>query len=162
EPLEGQVFLGKPLCGPCSAADAQAGRMIRLFIEAQGAGVTVKLAGTVSVDPSTGQLTTSFRDNPQLPFSDLKLTVQNGPSAPLANPRTCGPATTSSDLTPWSAGPGETPDATPSSSFAVDWDGAGGPCPTTLPFSPGFLAQTALPAAGEFTPFTVALTREDR
>ena len=56
----------------------------------------------------------------------------------MANPQTCGTFTTTSDLTPWSA-PGlgglsgsepiaGTPDATPSSSFNVDWDGSGGAC----------------------------------
>jgi hypothetical protein len=33
----------------------------------------VKLAGKVTPDETTGQLTTSFDNNPQLPFSELKL-----------------------------------------------------------------------------------------
>jgi hypothetical protein len=52
--------------------------------------VVVKKEGTVSVNPATGQLTSVFKDNPQFPFSDLKLALKEGPRAPLANPRTCG------------------------------------------------------------------------
>ena len=105
-PLKGEVFLGAPLCDPCSPADAQEGRMVRLYLQAIGEGsdgITVKLAGSGSIDPQTGRLTTTFAENPQLPFERVKLELQGGPRATLANPRACGPAVTNADLTPWSA-----------------------------------------------------------
>jgi uncharacterized repeat protein (TIGR01451 family) len=168
-PVHGKVFIGSPLCSPCSDQDAQEGRIFRLFIEVADPerGVVVKLPGTVAANPATGQLTATFKDNPQLPFEDVRLAFKGGPRAPLATPQSCGEAKTTSDLTAWSAEPGiheaqGTPDAFPSSAFNVDWDGRGGACPSSVPFAPGFLAQTASSAAGAFTPLTVEFSRGDR
>jgi hypothetical protein len=168
-PLQGELFVGEPLCGnpahpnPCEASDAEDGSLFRLFLQARGSGVTVKLPGTVSVNTTTGQLTTSFREDPQLPFSELKLDVKGGPRAPLATPQSCtgfpaGPgglplAVTTSDLTPWSTP--FTADATPSSSFEVTGCGA------SLPFAPLFSAGTAIPIGGSFSPFTLTFSRHD-
>jgi len=160
DPLEGQVFVAQPGCSPCTSQDAADGNLFRLFLQVQGSGVVVKLVGTVSANPGTGRLTATFKNNPQLPFSDLKLQFKGGPRAPLATPQTCGTFTTTSDLEPWSAP--ETPDATPSSSFGVSWDGAGGACPASLPFAPSFTAGTVVPKAGGYTPFTLTLARADR
>ena len=167
-PLEGHVYLAKPGCGgnnqgPCTPDDAANGNLIRVYLEATGSGAVIKLPGTVAVNRATGQLTATFRKNPQLPFSKLKLQFDGGPRASLANPQTCGDATTSSDFSPWGAP--ITPDATPSSSFAVDWDGQGGTisaCPANLPFTPSLSAGTVTPTAGAFSPFTLTLKRGDR
>ncbi len=104
-------------------------------------GVLVKLAGDVSLDPATGQITGTFDDNPQFPFSELKVSFFGGPRAPLANPQTCGSYTTDATFTPWSAP--ETPDATSSSSFAIT-EG----CADPLPFAPTLNAGTTNPQAG--------------
>ncbi len=171
KPLEGRVYIGQPLCSPCTPADAENGKLVRLFIEAEGAGVRIKLPGTASVNTATGRLTTTFKNNPQLPFEKLELKLKNGPRAPLANPQACGSYTMSGDLTPWSLGgttseggeiPG-TPDATPSSApFSVDWNGAGEGCPASVPFSPGFAAGTENSKAGEYSSFDVTFERKDR
>jgi hypothetical protein len=155
EPLAGEVFLGSPLCDPCTPGDAQDGRMVRLFLQAQGegeAGVIVKVEGTGSINQQTGQITTTFANNPQLPFNDLQLTLTGGPRATLANPSTCGPATSSADLTPWSSP--FAPDATPTSTFEVTG------C-TPPRFAPSFTAGTTSNQAGGFTPLTVAFGRTD-
>ncbi len=174
KPLEGQVFLGEPECSPCSNTDAEDGHIFRLFLQVHSAerGVIVKLAGHVSANPTTGRLQATFTQQPQLPFSELLLTFNGGARAPLANPQSCGTFTTSTDLTPWStSGVGGlsgteaiagTPDATPSSSFNVDWNGAGGACPGSLPFSPSFSAGSQTPTAGASSPFSVTFGREDR
>jgi hypothetical protein len=154
-PLEGEVFLGAPACSPCSPADAQAGRLVRLFLQVIGQGdngITVKVQGTASINQQTGQITATFADNPQLPFNELKLTLGGGERAALANPRTCGPATTTADLTPWSAP--FTPDATPSYSFNVT--GCSAPR-----FAPSFHAGVTNLQAGAFTPFTLGFGRSD-
>ncbi|MGO9790718.1 MAG: hypothetical protein ACLP8S_14875, partial [Solirubrobacteraceae bacterium] len=174
KPVEGQVFIGQPECSPCSNTDAEAGHIFRLFVQAHSAerGVVVKLAGHVSANPVTGRLQATFTQQPQLPFSELLLTFNGGARAPLANPQTCGAFTTSTDLTPWSA-PGlgglsgteavaGTADATPSSSFNVDWNGSGGACPASLPFGPSFSAGSQTPTAGASSPFSVTFGREDR
>jgi hypothetical protein len=153
EKLEGQVYLAQPECEPCSEADAREGRMLGLYLEAEGSGVVIKLKGDVTVDPTTGRLTAHFDENPQLPFSELKMRLKGGARAPLANPQTCGEAQTTSVLTPWSA-PESGPPATPFSSFTVN--GCAGD-----PFNPSFLAQSEAPIAGGYTPFTVQFSRDD-
>ena len=87
EPLEGQVFLGTPNCGPCTLADAQDGSMVRLFLQlrAPNSGIVLKIPGTTSVDPSTGALTASFPESPQQPFGDLTLTLKGGPQGAVGD-----------------------------------------------------------------------------
>jgi hypothetical protein len=109
---------------------------------------------------ASGRVTTRFENLIQQPVSEFKLQFKAGPRAPLANPQSCGAATSTSDLTPWSSP--VTPDAVGSSSFNVDWDGNGGACPGVLPFSPGFSAGAVSPVAGAFSPFTLTITRHDR
>jgi len=169
-PLKGHVFLAQPECGgtgqpECTDAYAEAkggeskeGKLYGLYIEAQGAGVVVKLAGSVSANPSTGQLTATFDENPQFPFSELKLHFHGGPRAPIANPQSCGSFATTSTLTSWAEQ--EAPRTSPS--FGIDWDGHGGACPGTLPFAPGFRSGTTNPAAGAFSPFVLSFSRNGR
>jgi hypothetical protein len=167
-PLQGHLYVAEPGCGgegqtPCGPGDASDGNLFGVYLEVAGSGVVVKLRGSVSVDPTTGQLSVAFRENPQLPFSDLKVHLDGGPRAVLANPLTCGAATASSDMKPWSAP--ITPDAQLLSSFNVDWDGKGGQesaCPAAPPFAPSLAAGTISPAAGAFSPFTLTLSRTDR
>jgi len=158
KPLTGHLYVAQPQCGgkgqpACTEASASNGELFGLYLEAAGSGVIVKLQGSVSANPLTGQLTTTFRENPQLPFSELKLKLDEGPRAPLANPQSCGTFTTTSDLTPWSAP--VTPDATPSSVFAI------GGCASPMPFAPSFSAGTVTPKAAVSSPFTLTLARTD-
>ena len=76
----------------------------------------------------------------------------------FANPQTCGDATASSQLTPWSSGRG----ATPSSSFQVTWEPTSGACPNPLPFEPSLNTETATPTARSFSPLTLSVSRGER
>jgi uncharacterized repeat protein (TIGR01451 family) len=154
-PLTGEVFLGSPLCDPCTPAQAQDGHMIRLLLQALGessTGIIVKVEGTGSINQQTGQITTRFVNTPQLPFNELKLTLGGGPRATLTNPRTCGVATSAADLTPWSTP--FTADSTPTSSYEVTG------CPEPQ-FNPAFAAGATNNQAGSFSPFTVSFGRTD-
>jgi hypothetical protein len=156
EPLTGEVYLAAPECDPCSPGDAQDGKMIRLFVQVVGEGedgIVVKLEGTGVVNQQTGQFTATFNEDPQVPFSDLQLTLTGGERATLANSRTCGSATTTLDLTPWSTP--YTPDATPQSTFDVDEN-----C-FSPQFNPSFTAGTTSSQAGGFSPFTLSFDRSD-
>jgi hypothetical protein len=164
-PLEGHLYVAQPGCGgagqpPCGEADALDGNLFGVYLEAAGSGSIIKLAGHVSVNPSTGQITTSFLENPQVPFSVLKLHFNGGPRAALANPQACGPATTTADFSAWSSPATLDPQAF--SPFTVDWDDAGGACPASLPLSPSLIAETTDPSAGAFSPFVFTLSRGDR
>ncbi len=125
-------------------------------------GVVIKLAGKIGLDPVTGRLTTTFDENPQLPFNDFKLDFFGGSRAALTTPFTCGSYAASSVLTPWSAPEGK--DAEPSSlPFGVTGPG-GGACVDSeaqAPNAPGFEAGTASPVAGSYSPFVLKLKRED-
>jgi hypothetical protein len=160
EPLTGKVFLGTPHCDPCTNADAYDGNMYRLFLQIEGSGVVVKLEGTIHANPATGQLTTTFKNIPQLPTSDVQLHFNSGLRAGLATPQSCGTFTSTADLTPWSTP--ITPDATPASQFNVDWNGNGEACPGIWPFHPVFEAGTSNANAGQLSPLTVTFDREDR
>jgi hypothetical protein len=156
ERLQGAVYLATPECDPCTPRDAADGKMVRLFVQVVGegeSGIVVKLEGTGRINQQTGQLTTTFDDNPQLPFSEFQLILQGGERATLANPRSCGPVSTAVDLTPWSTP--FTPDATPTSTFDID-ENCFGP-----QFNPSFTAGTTSNQAGNFSPLTVSFGRSD-
>jgi hypothetical protein len=166
EPLRGHVYLAGPRCAQaaCTEADAEEGKVFGLYLEVAGAGVIVKLAGSVEAGGygphsretglAPGQLRAHFDENPQFPFEELRLTFPGGQRAALANPQSCGTATTTSELEPWSA-PESGPNATPSSSFAVTG------CESSMPFKPGFDAGTVTPIAGGYSPFVLQLSRQD-
>jgi uncharacterized repeat protein (TIGR01451 family) len=186
EPVKGHVYLARPGCGgpgeaACTEEDAVDGNLYKLYLELGGTGplastgVHLKIPGEAQVNPATGQITTRFEGlpagnpphfegNPQLPFSELKVRLNGGPRAPLANPPVCGAAVTTADFKPWSA-PGTTPegvfveglpDATPSSFFSVEG------CASPPGLSPGFVAGTVTANAGKFSAFTLNLSRKDR
>jgi uncharacterized repeat protein (TIGR01451 family) len=169
QPLSGRVYVGKPECEPCGPAEAENGKLFRLFIEAEGSGVRVKLPGHASVNTTTGQVTTTFANNPQTPFEKLELKLKGGPGATLQNPVTCGSYQVGASLTPWSIGgttakgvdvPGD-PVASANAAFGIDWNGAGEGCPAGLAFAPTFQAGTENSTAGAYSPFDVVFTRGD-
>jgi hypothetical protein len=151
DPLAGSIFLASPLeQGPAAAA---AGQMYRLFLEVEGSGVRVKLAGSVVPDPVTGQLTATFDDSPQLPFETLHIELTGGARAPLTTPAACGTYTTHAELTPWAR---PTEPVSSDSSFTID-EG----CGNAAAFSPSIEAGTTNPVAGSFSPFTLRVVGQE-
>ena len=89
--LAGNVYLGQ-----ANGTSAINGPPYLVFIDAESVyDVSVRLEGQAVPNPTTGRLEVSFLGNPQLPFSDLTLTLNGGPRSPLANPLSCGAASTS-------------------------------------------------------------------
>jgi hypothetical protein len=157
-PLKGAVYVASQNDNPFNSLLA-----IYIVVDDPQTGVVVKLAGHVVPDPSTGRLTATFDDNPQLPFEDLTVEFFDGPRAPLRTPGTCGEYTTTTDLAPWSA-PESGPDAAPSDSFVVATAPGGEACAASeaaQPHRPGFSAGTLAPVAGSFSPLVTNLKRED-
>ncbi len=97
--LEGNVYVGQQL-----SRDPTSGQEYRIFVDAESAryGIDVRLVGNVSADPITGQLTTTFAETPQVPFTSFELDFDGGASAVLSSPPTCGPNTSDAQMTPWS------------------------------------------------------------
>jgi hypothetical protein len=144
-PVDGAIYVGSQLSN-----DPASGEMFRIFLTATDSGLKIKLLGHVSVDPVTGQITTRFLENPDLPVKKLTLKFKGGDRAPLTTPPTCGERTTNSSFTSWGGQSSRT-----SSSFTID-KGCG-----QDGFSPGFEAGTENPVAGDSSPFTLRVTRPD-
>ena len=160
--LTGDVYVGQQL-----SRDPTSGEEYRIFVDVESPryGISARLVGNVSADPQTGQLTTTFDDKalgglPQVPFSSFKLDFDDGPTAVLTSPGSCGPATATTSMTPWSGNPA----ATPSHQFTLS------PLPVVAParrpsrerpFGPSFGAGTAKPKAGAFSPLHMDIGRSD-
>ncbi len=162
-PIEGHVYLATPGCGgasqsPCTEHDATDGNLYRLYVELgagtnskRGEGVLIKLAASVQANAATGQLTVRLLESPQVPIGELSLHLFGGERALLANPASCGPATTTSLLRAWSAP--YTAEAAPSSFYEVTG------CEDPQRFDPGFLAGSFDVEGGAFSPFTTTVSR---
>ena len=93
--LEGDVYVGQQL-----SRDPTSGQEYRIFVDAESAkyGIKVRLVGNVSADPVSGQLTTTFAENPQVPFSSFELDFDGGARAVLSSPPSCGPNPTTTQI----------------------------------------------------------------
>lgn len=156
-PLPGAVYVAEPYQNPFGSLLA-----IYIAVDDPVSGVVVKLAGHVEIGPK-GQLTTTFDENPQLPFDSFKLDFFGGDLAALRTPDVCGDYQTTATLTPWSA-PESGPPANLTDTRSVRLAAAGGICPTSAasqPNTPRFEAGSESSLAGAFSPFVVRLSRPD-
>jgi hypothetical protein len=151
DPLTGAAYLATQDANPF-------GSLVALYVVAEDptAGVLVKLAGEVKLS-ETGQITSTFRDTPQLPFEDFELDFFGGARAPLATPAACGSYTTSASITPWS----QTPAAQSTSTFLIESGPNGSSCSSQLGFTPALTGGMENIQAGEFSPLTTTMSRND-
>lgn len=180
EPLTGSVYVGAPECSPCTTAQIEEGKMVKLLIEAKLPNpnesemsqrereayrppVLIKLAGRTQINHVNGQLTTTFADNPQLPFEELTLELENGQDAPLVNPSICGPIHAVAQMTAWSAvtdGEGKVTD--PASTAEIEAPVAQIAGCSHSAFTPTFSAgMTTSQRGGAFSGFVFTLSRPD-
>ena len=155
EKINGAIYVATPFDNPFDS-------LLSLYIVAKAPprGVIVKVAGQVELDKTTGQVVTTFDNNPQQPFSRFTLKFRPGGTAPLVSPPSCGRYRAEASLTPWS-----TP-ATPRSllsSFEVTKGVHEGPCPPggVPPFGPQVVSGVQNNDAGSYSPFYLRLIRED-
>ncbi len=151
-PLEGAVYLAAQSANPFGSLIA-----MYMIVEDPVSGSLVKLTGEVTLS-DTGQIVTTFKNTPDVPFEDLELHFFGGERAPLSTPSRCGTYTTTAVFTPWDGnGP-----VTSESSFNIEHGPHGGPCPgATLPFDPSVNAGATNIQAGAFSPLTVTVNRKD-
>jgi len=145
--VTGSIYLATPFDNPFDS-------LVAVYLVASADGVVLKIAGQATMDPSTGQITTTFDDNPQLPFTRLHLQFKGGPRAPLTLPSQCGAYTTRAQLTGWN---GRTTES--DSTFTVSQDENGQPCPPR--FAPSFDAGTDSNIAGSSASFLLRFARQD-
>jgi hypothetical protein len=104
-PLIDEHLTGEVVLRPPTSTDPTSGDMLRMAIVARSEerGILVKLPGTATADPVTGQLKATFDNNPQVPFSNLEVSIKGGNRGLVAMPQGCGEIQTTSTLSPWSA-----------------------------------------------------------
>ncbi len=151
-PLEGAVYLAAQNTNPFGSLIA-----MYLVVEDPVSGSLVKLTGEVHLT-ATGQIVTTFKNTPDLPFEELELHFFGGERAPLSTPSRCGTYTTTASFVPWDGnGPVET-----SSSFQIASGPNGSPCPgASLPFHPSLTGGATNVNAGAFSPLTLTMSRKD-
>jgi hypothetical protein len=142
--LSGPIYLGQPEGGPITGPPYT----IYLDAESKRYGVKVRLEGHVVPNEETGQLTTTFANNPAAPFSAAILHFNGGKFAPIANPQACGTGTGLASFTSFATGTG------PKSEPSFTTEGCGGFAPTqSLGGEP--------PQAGGSTSFTLNMERPE-
>jgi hypothetical protein len=153
--IEGSMFFATP-------NENRFGTLIALYMVAKDPdrGILVKVAGRVDSDPATGQLTTTFDDLPQLPYSHFNVHFREGQRSPLATPSACGTYATEVDTSPWLD---PTIVVHASSPFTLSAGPGGGACQQgpLAPFAPGASGGVANGNASSYTPFDLHLTRSD-
>jgi hypothetical protein len=159
ETLTGHVFLASQGNNPFKSTLG-----LYLVFSSEKDGITIKVPGKLEPDPVTGQLTSSFVENPEQPFSRLAIKFNSGPRAPLINPPTCGTYAIHSEMSPWSAANPANPTAgeivSKDSLYQVTSGPSGSPCPANR-LEPDFRAGLKNAVAGSKSPFVLKLSRED-
>jgi hypothetical protein len=155
EAVEGSLYIARQTENPYR-------NLLTIYLVARNTqlGILIKQALKVEADPTTGQLTTTVDNIPQLPFSHFRLSFKQGQTSPLVSPAACGTYGAQALLYPWSNP--EAPSAK-SSAFQISAGASGGPCPSggVPPFHPELLAGTTSNAAGTYSPFYVRIARQD-
>jgi hypothetical protein len=163
EKVEGAVYVATPYDNPFPEPGHPGGALLALYVVAKDPprGIIVKAAGEVHPDPVTGQLVTTFLNNPQQPFSRFILRFRPGATAPLVSPPLCGSYGVSAALTPWSTP--LTAHLVESQPFQISSGVREGACPSggTPPFHPQAIAGATNNAAGTYSPFYLRVIRQD-
>jgi hypothetical protein len=142
EPLHASYYLAKQQDNPFDSLFAG-------YLVAKGGGATLKVASKIEIDPDTGQIVTTFEENPEQPFSELSLRFKSGNRGLITTPDACGDYVSTYELTPWTG----QPPVVGTSKFTVD-----GNCQHQ--FDPDFSAGSESPLAGGFTNFFTRVVRQ--
>jgi hypothetical protein len=156
--LKGSVYLAKP-----EGSNPESGKLYRLFLEASSAerGVSVRLIAGISADKTTGKLTATIENAPQVPFESFKLKLDGKAVSPLTSPSTCGPNVTTHEFGAYSGSPDKGATAP---GFTLSGSPTGGNCAKTgaeRPFSPAFASAPAQNTAKATTNYTLKVERKD-
>jgi hypothetical protein len=145
ESLKGNVYLGGPPTGPITAPPY----VIYVAATSERYAVTVRLRGVTTPNPLTGQLTTTFTENPEQPFNSLVMHFNTGTLSPLANSLKCEASTATTTFTPYTLGESKSPLA----NFEVTG------CTSTFPFAPTQAVSSEPATGGASTNFNLTFTR---
>jgi hypothetical protein len=144
--------LSRRMHGALYQRTPEPGHLFRIWLVSDELGVHVKIPGEIHADKSTGQLTATFVNTPQVPLRELVLRFKSGPRGVLTNPPACGSYQALFELEPWSGNPPM------GGSTGMEVSEACSP----QAFSPRLDAGTVSPTAGSFSPFVLDLTDDTR
>lgn len=119
--IHGAIYRATPhenLAGDAAAA-------LYMVLKDSGPSVSIVQPVALEADAATGELIAIAEDLPQLPFSDLRLHLDDGKGGPLVSPPLCGKYETEADFDPWAGGG----TLRAFSSFQISSGPSGGPCP---------------------------------
>ena len=156
--LTGDAYLAAP-----EGSEPESGKLYRLFLAASSAerGVSVRLIAGISANKTTGRLTATIEDAPQVPFTSFAVKLDGKPTSPLTSPPTCGPNVTNHEFGSYSG----TPDGGPTvPGFVLTGAPGGGACAKSgaeRPFAPFFAAAPAENKAKASTSYTLTVQRND-
>jgi hypothetical protein len=156
EVLHGSIYIAQPFHNPFGSLIAA-----YVVIEDEKTGIVAKLAGEGELDPKTGQITTYFEENPEVPIEDIEARLFGGARGAFITPPTCGSYDVEAGMVSWSE-PEEEVIAT--DSLPISAPAGSGACPTSeaqMPNAPRFGAGTLNPSAGKYSPLLFKLSRED-
>ncbi len=145
--LTGSVYLGGPESGSITGPPY----IIYVVANSERYGVSVRLKAEVVPNEATGQLTTIFQENPEQPFSNLKIKFDRGVLTSIANPLICGSYSGSTTFTPVTGTAAET------NPFPVSVTG----CAPSIPFSLSQSTQYEPPNAAGHSSYTFNLNRPE-
>jgi hypothetical protein len=148
EPLTGNIYLGTPPNG-----GAITGPPYIVYIDAESAryGVSVRLKSETIPNEATGQVMAIFNENPEQPFTSITMHFKEGALSPIANPLTCGTATTEASFQPFTL----TAAKTLNSAFTPTG------CSNPIPFALTQATANQTGSAGGNTSFSFSLTRPE-
>jgi hypothetical protein len=159
ETLKGNVYVAAQKDNPFNSTLG-----LYMVFSSKRDGVTIKVAGKLEKDPKTGQIISTFTENPEAPFSRLALKFTSGPRAPLINPPKCGSYAIRAEFSPWSAvnpaNPTPQEIVVQDSKYKVSKGPNGSACPAGN-LEPKLRAGLTDPTAGAKSPFVLSLSRED-
>jgi hypothetical protein len=165
EKIPGAIYIATPYDNvpEFGTPEHPGGSLLALYVVAKDPqrGILIKVAGKLEPNPVTGQLVTTFLNNPQQPFSKFTLKFRPGATAPLVSPPACGSYAVQAAFTPWSAP--EEPRFISSQPFQITEGVHEGPCPSggVPPFKPQVISGTQNNAGGSYSPFYLRILRED-
>ncbi len=145
--LSGNIYLGGPETGPIT------GPPYTIYVDAESAryDVSVRVKGETIPNEATGQITTVFNENPEQPFTSIAMHFKEGALSPIANPLTCGVATTEASFQPFTL----TAAKTINSAFTPTG------CANPIPFALSQATANQTGTAGGNTSYTFSLTRPE-
>jgi hypothetical protein len=156
--LKGDAYLAAP-----EGSNPESGKLYRLFLDASSAerGVSVRLAAGISANKTTGRLTATIENAPQVPFTSFVAKLDGKSVSPLTSPSTCGPNVTNHDFQAWSGSPDK---GATEPGFNLANAPGGGNCAKNgaeRPFAPFFAAAPAENKAKASTSYTLTVQRKD-